>query len=424
MENNFDSKKIPRNKVFLVIISLIFSLLLWVYVTSTVGDEHTEVYNGVKLVYVGEDALRASKGLVITSRDATSVRVSITGSRRVISKLDVSDLSATIDLSSITSANTYVSAYKINFPSGIDASSLQVNYTTPETVSYRVDKLSTKTVPVKGIFNGSAAEGFSAESLEFEPSSVKVSGPASSLEKIEDAWIEVDRENVDKTLIYDSDYVLRDADGAAITDDAVIRENPTVSVTLPIISVKEVALDVNIIDGAGATDANVKIDIEPDSVVLAGSAEVLSGTNVIYLANIDLSDIDDSMTATYPIVIPNDTDMISGAKEAKVTVELKGLSKKTVSVSNISSVEVTDGYNADVMVESIDVIIRGPEDVLEGISDVNVRAVADLSEFGNATGIVSAPVKIYIDGTTNAGALGDYKVYVNISIQGPEENKE
>lgn len=406
----------------MIAFSLICALILWVYVTSTEGDEHTRVFNGVRLIYEGETALRDTKDLVITSRDATSVRVSITGKRRIIAQLDAADLSATIDLSSITSPNGYVSTYKINYPSGIDTSSLQINSMTPETVSYRVDKLSRKTVPVKGVFNGSPAEGFSAEPLEFSPSSVTISGPAASLANVEDAWIEVNRDNVDKTQTFVSDYKLRDADGSFIEDELIVCEDQNVTVTLPVISVKEVKLAVNILPGAGATEDDLKISIEPKSVVIAGDADILAGTNTIYLENIDLADIDESFTETYPIVIPNNTEMLSGQKEATVTIEVKGLAKKTVSITNFSFKNETPGYVPEVMSKSLEVVLRGPQDVLDNISDVNVRAVADLAEFGSATGIVSAPVKIYIDGTTEAGALGEYQIYVNISVDGQENS--
>ena len=117
-------------------------------------------------------------------------------------------------------------------------------------------------------------------------------------------------------------------------------------------------------------------------------------------------------------------------KEATLTLELRGLAKKTVSIdqSNITCTNVSEGYQAVVMNGSLDnVVIRGPEQVLRGITENNVRAVADLTDYGTATGILSVPVKIMINGTTEAGAYGDYKVYINMTKTPetpPEEPEE
>ena len=117
----------------------------------------------------------------------------------------------------------------------------------------------------------------------------------------------------------------------------------------------------------------------------------------------------------YNIVHTINPEILKGPKEAELSLEINGLQKKQFTVTNFSCVNVTEDYEAEVMVDNLTVNIRGTEDVLKNISDVNVRAVADLSAFGSATGIVSAPVRIEIDGTTEAGAVGDYEIYVNIS---------
>lgn len=418
MAGKFKFRKPTLTMVLMIVFSLLCSLLLWVYVTSTEGDEITQTFSGVKVVFDGEDSIRESKGLVITTSQATSVRIQITGSRRALSKIEAADLSAVIDISSISTVGTYTSAYKITFPTGVDSGSLTVRSRTPENITFQVDKLNTKAVEVKGIFNGSAADGYSVGTLQFSPNTVEVSGPAASLDKVSYAWVEVDRDNVDKTLTFDSAFVLMDANGNEIKDTSIQTETDTVNVTLPITAIKTVDLTVNLVAGGGATKDDVQCTVEPSSITLSGDTDTLAGINNISLATIDLADVEDTMTQTYTIVIPNNTEIVDGPKEATVTVKIKGLSTKKVTVTNFSCTDITQGYTASVLVENLDVIIRGPEDVLSGISDVNVRAVADLTDFGTATGILSVPVKIYIDGTTEAGAIGEYKVYVNVSIAG------
>lgn len=407
--------KLTLKTVALMAFSLFCAMLLWIYVTSTEGESYTDSFSGVNVVFEGENTMREARGLVITSRGSSTVRVSLTGSRRSISQLDASKITAVIDLSTISGAGVYTSSYKISYPAGFDGSALTVNYKTPENITFVVDKLNTKQVEVSGIFNGSAAEGYSAEPLKFEPNSIRISGPTASLEKVDHAWVEINREDVDRTLTIESDYVLCDADGNIIEDEAITLESDTVTVTLPITAIKEVELSLNLISGGGATAENVKYDIEPEKITLSGDADVLAGINTIQIETIDLSEIDEDASDTVAIVIPNDTEILNGPKEATYTLEIRGLEKKTVRVTNITCKNCTEGYTAEIVSEALDVIIRGVKTELEEISDINVRAVADLADYGSATGILSVPVSIYIDGATSVGAVGIYNVYVNVT---------
>jgi len=52
---------------------------------------------------------------------------------------------------------------------------------------------------------------------------------------------------------------------------------------------------------------------------------------------------------------------------------------------------------------------------LAEIAENNIRIVADLAGYGDTQGLLNVPVKIYVDGTTEAGAVGEYKIYVNIT---------
>ena len=403
--------------VLYIVFSLVCALLFWVYVTESNGGETELPLSGVTVIYEGESSMRESRGLIISDRDTTSARVTLTGNRRTISSLVASDLRVVIDLNDIITTGNYSRAQKVEYLKKIDSSAITQVVINPEVISFYVDKLSVRPVPVVGVFNGSAAEGYSADPLEFDTETIRIYGPEKIISKVDHALVEVSRTDVDKTLSFEASYILVDADGNRFENDEITTDRDTVNVTLPISAVKEVSLVVDLIAGGGATKDNVQWEIKPATITLTGDAETLAGVNSISIAKIDLSKIDDALTETYKIVLPNDTESTDGVKEATLTLELRGLAKKTVSIeqSSITCTNVSEGYQAVVMNGSLDnVVIRGPEQVLRSISDNNIRAVADLSDYGTATGILTVPVKIMINGTTEAGAYGDYKVYINL----------
>ena len=60
--------------------------------------------------------------------------------------------------------------------------------------------------------------------------------------------------------------------------------------------------------------------------------------------------------------------------------------------------------------------IRAPQETLDKINADNIRVVADMTDYTTASGTVKVPAKVYIDGVTGAGAVGDYTLTINISF--------
>ncbi len=429
-EKKQQNKQSSLQTVLYIVFSLVSAFLIWVYVSDANGPEVTQPFSGVNVVYEGESSMRESRGLIISDQRVTSAKVTLTGNRRTIASLSASDLRVVIDLNEILTTGNYSRAPKIEYTKKIDTSAITQAVINPEVISFYIDKLSVHPIPVTGVFNGSAAEGYSADPLEFDTETIRIYGPEKIISKVDHALVEVSRTDVDKTLTFEASYILVDADGNRFESDEITVDREMVNVTLPIKAVKEVSLVVDLVAGAGATTENVSWSVKPDSIMLTGDAEVLAGVNSISIARIDLSKIDEALTETYKIVLPNDTESTDGVKEATLMLELRGLSKRTVSIdaANITCINVSEGYQATVMSASIDeVVLRGPESVLRGITLNNIRAVADLNDYGTATGIFAVPVKIMINGTTDAGAFGDYKVYISLSImpeEPPEESSE
>ena len=170
-------RRIYNSKAFWIVISLFLSLMMWVYVTSQENDEIKQTFRGVRVELVGESVLKENKGMVVTDLSTSTVSVEITGPRRIVSALSAEKLSAQIDVSKLTTSSYASMQYSISYPNGTDTSNLTVNRKVPDTVNFTVSKLSTKTIPVRGSFDGSIAEGYTAEPVVFEPSEITISGP-------------------------------------------------------------------------------------------------------------------------------------------------------------------------------------------------------------------------------------------------------
>lgn len=406
--------KLLDSKILWAVISLLASILLWVYVTTSQGDVIERTYEGVKVVFQGEDSLLEKSGLVISNISSNTVSVRIKTTRREISKLSSTNIEAVVDVSKFSSEGMYNQSVSIMFPSGSNTNSIDVVTVLPGSVSFNIDKTRTKTIELKGAFTGTVAEGYAAQPIKFNPQTVTISGPKSEIDSVAYGWVEVDRDNADKTIQFTSAYVLKNEDGNDVKYDNITLSDETVGVTVPITSTKIVPLTIDLVDGGGATDENVKITCEPSGITVAGDAETLAGLNKISVGTIDLASFASSFEDTYQIVLNNDVTNVTGITQVKVTVQVVGLETKKFNVTNISTINGPSGKTITVVTENVEVILRGSGSVLSKIAANNIRVVADLTDIGSASGIIQPPAKVYVDGYTGVGAVGEYSVYVKM----------
>ena len=407
-------KKIYNSKAFWMIVSLLASLAIWVYVTSFETDESKTTFRGVKVELVGEDILRDSKNLVVTDMDTSTVTVEVVGPRRIVGSLSSDQLVAQVDVSKLSRAAYTSQQYTIVYPDGTDTSKLSESRRTPETINFMVSAQTSKSIQVRGSFDGSLAEGYTAEMPVFEPSTITITGSEAYLKDVEYAWVTFGKENVDSTYSVETGFTLMDANNEPCTTTGISFSTDVVTATLPLLTLKEVNLDVNIIEGAGATRANTKITIDPASVTLAGDSALLAGMNKIILATIDLTDFSSTFTETYTIPIDNELKNTTGVTKATVTVEIVGLETKTFRVTNFSCINATEGYEADIITESKEITLRGTSEALAQIKAENIRAVADLTDYKESTGTYMPQVKVYVDGFTDVGAIGENTISIEI----------
>ena len=408
MKNNSVFKKIKNSTVTWIVISLLIAVIMWTYVASQDTAEFKRTFPGVRVEVVGEDILRNSRNMVITNISTPTVSVEVVGPRRIASALNEEDLVARVDVSKLTMAAVTTQSYKIIFPDGTDTSSLNTLNRAPETIVFTVSELIDKQIPVRGSFEGKSVEGYVAEAPVFTPSTITVSGPEIYLKNIKYAWLTFGAgEEVDRTITRTVPFTLRDNNDEDYYNDTITTDVTEIEAKLPIIRQKVVPLVVNLNYSAGATEENTKVSIEPASITLSGDSNVLDALNQIVLASIDTRDFTNSFSETYLIRIDDGLINQSGVTEARVTVEISDLVTEKYIVRNISFTNLTEGYEAEIITSSVTVTLRGPEDQMLDLKAENIRAVVDLEDYINSTGTFNLTPKIYVDGFTNIGDIGE-----------------
>ncbi|MCL1829620.1 MAG: CdaR family protein, partial [Oscillospiraceae bacterium] len=146
--------KILNGKLFWIIVSVIISVLLWMFVTTTEGSEISAGFSGIKVEFIGETALRESRGLIVTGVENNSVSVRLSGNRRAISALSDHNIIAQIDLSTVSRPGLMQWPYTLTYPAGVNPNDITVVNRFPQVITFTVDNLRTKTVEFRGRLDG------------------------------------------------------------------------------------------------------------------------------------------------------------------------------------------------------------------------------------------------------------------------------
>lgn len=411
-------KKITDSRWFYIVVSLLLSFVLWIYVGKEANPLKTNTLSGVQVVFSGLEKLE-ERGLMISEGADQTVSLRIRARNDVWFRLSQADTTVTIDVSGITEPGEQsitITSRNINYPRSITASdSIELQYTSPGALSFTVSKWASKSVDVRGVFEGSIADGYQRGEFSIAPEQVTVSGPQELVDLIDYARVTVTQTDMNATYSQDTGYTLIDYDGNPIYADELETDPETVLVTLPVEKLKEVELTVDVIPGGGATADDVEIDIEPKTIMVSGSDADLENLDSISLGEINLSSVFGSLTQSMPIQLDTALTNVSGITEAKVTVTVKGLTTRILQVSNISFINKPVGYQADVVTKSCSVQIRGKEDAVNSVTASQLRIVADLAEMELSTGSQTIPVKVYLDGSSDVGVVGDYNIVVSLT---------
>ena len=410
------------NKTVKLLLSLFLALSLWIYVVTVVTPEDDITIGDIPIVYSGEQEMRTERGLLISNQTTSYVSVKFHGSRADLKRLERyrSDLSAIIDTSAFNAEREYSSGYEIVLPAALQDQTVQIVDRTPKTVRFTVEKLVSKTVPVKGVFDGTVATGFTVGDLKFDLESVTVSGPGSDVERVQYAQAILDGVNVAETFSEPVALTLVDGAGEAIRATDLTLSEADVLATLTVLAEKEVPLKLTILPGGGATEENTAFELSQQTAVLRGEKSALDAITEVEIGTLALGEVRQDEKLSFDVTAPEGTQFVPELEKVTVTVAFEGLETREAVVSEFLAENVTENADetlkARIVTQSLEIELRGPAEALEAIKDEDLVAVADLTDYTKA-GAFTVPVTIRTPDET-VGAVGVYSVEMELYLEG------
>lgn len=416
-------KKILDSKLLYIFLSVIIAVSLWFYVTSLDGNEDSKKISGIPVTFTGVDILE-ERGLMIVGTTPT-VSVEVKAAPVVLAKLNDKTMRATVNVSQITEASEYTLAYTVSLPAGISQS--QVSFVSGHTgnVRFNVVRFSSREVPIRGQFIGTAAEGYlpgDVDEFIFAPGKLTISGQSDLVNQVAYVLVTVDGENLEDNVSGSYPYQLIGVYGQPLEDLDLTCSEETIYVTYPIWATTEIKLDLKFTPGGGVNEHTMNYTMSTDRITVAGTKDAVAGISggSITLANINLAAVHDGDELRYTIPLADELTNLSGITEVVVTMHLdKSLVTDTVEVTDIDWINLPEGWSASLVTQVLPVTVRGASQWMELLTPESLRVVADLKDVNLAEGQYTVPVRIYLDSVGTAGEIGvvgtDYKVVVSIT---------
>lgn len=407
------------NKFLRFLLSLILAFCLWLYVISVEVPEGEFTFTNIQVSFQNETVMTEERNLMITTDEIPTITLTLKGNRTELNKLNNSNISVVVDLSQVYEPGQQRLTYKIYYPSEVSNNAFEVVGSTPNTITLEVEKRVSKEVPVVVNYTGKLPEDYTADTASHELSSkvVNIKGPESVVNEITQARIDIDLTDQVETIVAACQYTLCNEAGEAVDAKQVVTDVGEIDLKLKIQRIKEVPLELTINDGGGATKSTSKIVIDPLTIKVSGSETVLNELDVINIGTINLADYTEDTELTFPITIPDNVTNMTGITEAKVSLKFPDLAIKTFTITNITPVNVPEGYTVEMVTQALTVTIRGPKARVEDMTEADISATVDVASAQAGSATFKAEIVMGEDYAA-VGAIGNYSVSATLRAEG------
>ena len=438
-----------KEKIFknfsLKILSIIGAILLWGIIVNIYDPNTGVTISNVTVQLINTESL-TDKGYTYEVVDGSKISVYVSGPKSIIADIKASDIVATADLSNISAFADYVD---IDVSIEKDGKLLQNVEVTPKTtaVQLNIENRVTQAFDVKVEMVGTGASGYVVFNDTISPSSIKVTGPSSAIQKIAQVKAVYDISDATSDISDTATVVLYDSDGNVIDDPQLELSKQEVRFQANMGYSKTVDI-IYQTSGTPADGYELRdIEAEENVATIYGNVKTVNSINEIEIPasvlNIDGLKADKEYKIWLSDYLPDGITVASANYvNVNVIIDKKFVNESTTSSSTTDNTTTTpsttsDGQNnitSQLTLTSSDIVINGVSEgttasivmttplsvnILGASNIVNSLTVAQLGANIDVTGLSSGTHQLYIKFNLPDGisVSGSYMVTISIEEQ-------
>lgn len=440
--------KLLNNNKFLLILSFIIALGVWLFISITYSPQVDRVISDVP-VEVSLTSVDGAVPMSVFGNENTTVKVAVRGKKYMVERLSSDSLTVSANTDQVTKAGEYnltLSAKK-NSPN----SDYEIVSVEPSSISVYMDAKSETTFDLTIDCVGASVENLQTENtaMLLEPEftdendkTIDLTGPETEIKKIASvkAVANVNKQ-LTETEVYDAGIFMYDKDGGVLynpnTNDNVLKYTKpkanTVSVSANVRMRKTVPLTVAVKNGPSSlpdlviyevTGSDTSTERQVSQIGIKGSPDVISQIESITLDDpLDFSTInyDDATTFNFKLTLPKisgvtyyDYTKVSNVY-FEVNVRRDSFSSKSFDIpaDNISVISAPKGKTISVKTALKGVTVIGPPSEVRNLSVNNINISINASELIQTGSSTVTPIISVSSG--GCWISGKYEVIADVS---------
>ncbi len=375
------------------LLALVLAVAVWISAVTSADPDEVRIYPGtIPLEVVGQDS-----SLIITSDIPKTVEVTLRAPSSVWEQLTALERSvqATLDLSGLSAGE-----HTVDVQIRLLVRPAQIVLANPASVTVTLEQSATRTLTLDPSLNGQPAVGYQAGDVTLDPHEVVISGPKSIVDRAARARVLVNlegvRESVDQAtaiqILDEKNAIIR---GLTITPDSV-------HVGVPISQqggFRDVAVKV-VVQGqvaAGYRLENISV-FPPVVTVFASDPELVNALpGVVETQPLDLQDAQEDISTRLALNLPENITIVN-SQTVQVTVGISPIQTSlTLLNQKINVIGLPDGLAAQVLPQSVDVIISGPLPVLDALTPQDISVTVDVTGLELGTHQLTPKVDVLVN---------------------------
>lgn len=394
-----------RRHPFLKLTAVLIAILFWMIVIASDPTLERQKEMTATVSVTGADTLR-SRGYVVTD-DLTSSPITVNITAKVTQgnydRATAASFSPRLDLSQITSDGQQEVSFSAGYSTYGEIQSFE-----PKSMTVNVERYITRSrVPVVVRVTGEMPQGLWRSATSCDPNLVSVSGPASLVEQVRRAVVELPLEGLRADMEdcqVTSPVTLETADGQTISSPLIriTFESVTVdsaSIECSVLPTRSVAVDAaSAITGTPAHGYEVgEIRVSPETVTVADSAEALKNLEAMFVQSpVDVTGATEDLLVTVPLAGATAHSYCS-AREVAVSVTIRPATHThTYNDLPVQVENLGPGLKAALSRAKLGAVLSGAYQDMESLKAANIHLYVDAQ--GLAAGVYNVEVQCRVDG--------------------------
>lgn len=310
-------KDIFKTNWFVALVSFLCAVVIWVYVVYQINPMYETTVRKIPIKYMYQSTDFDSGKLMILSSNSETADIKIRGKRSTVSKLKRDDIQCSVDMTDADSAGTYSLALKVNF----NVDGIELTSKSPYSINLVVDDVITVEKDIEIDVHGKPADGFIAESVEYSPLKIRLTGARSIVKKIKTALISVDLTGASDTISGRYKIKLYDKDGNLFSDDRVSKNITYTELKYNIFQNKSIDIEPALSGSANKNGEKVTVSkVQPSKASVIGDKRELLNIDKLETEEIDVSHIKDGDTVKVKLKpLPENARFDEDITEVEVT---------------------------------------------------------------------------------------------------------